>query len=296
MAISAARARQICTKAELELVQQSNTKNIGSLSATQLKSLVRRARTQRDKWRDQSHAQNRSTKVTDPAKLEEANRRSAEKATLFDEALGRFEKRLAKVEAAGEKAKRQPAGTAKKAESTVNHRADRAAVRSVLLAKTESLNEASTPSKSPSKAAKKTSKRAAKKVAKKAASSTTGKSAKAAPTKSATKSATKSKTAKRSVSASRTKKAVARKVSKRSQTLAASTPGTAGQSSGLMAAKLAAGELPAKGKQRSKTNKSRNMKAKTSAKADAIARSGAPRIQGHVSAQGRKNQAKRNAN
>ncbi len=147
MAISAARARQICTKAELELVLQSTTKHIGSLDTKQLKSAVRRSRTLRDKWRDLAHSQTRNTKATKPDKLGDANARSAEKATLFDEALTRFEKRLSKLEVASAKV-----SPVKKAAVKVDHRADRAAVRETLNAKTETLNASTARAKSTVKA------------------------------------------------------------------------------------------------------------------------------------------------
>jgi hypothetical protein len=199
VAINSVRARQICTKAELDLVLQSTTKHIGNLDAKQLKAAVRRSRSLRDKWRDLVHSQTRDLKATEPQKLEDANARSAEKATLFDETLARFEKRLSKLD--GEASKPSPA---MKTASNVNHRTDRAAVRESLNATTETLN---------------------------------------ASTKRATKKAA--------------------TIKKKSATKTAAV--------------------------------GRNLKAKAKAKATAVARSGAPRIQGHVSSQGRRNQAKRNA-
>jgi hypothetical protein len=80
VAISVARARQICTQSELALVLESTTRQIGQLDAKQLRASIRRSRTLRDKWRDLSHSQTRDTKATDPDKLGEANARSAEKA------------------------------------------------------------------------------------------------------------------------------------------------------------------------------------------------------------------------
>src|SRR5690606_29904846 len=43
VAISVAQARQICTQAELDLVLQSTTRQIGSLDSKQLRSAIRRA-------------------------------------------------------------------------------------------------------------------------------------------------------------------------------------------------------------------------------------------------------------
>jgi hypothetical protein len=141
VAISVAKARQICTQAELDLVLQSTTRQIGDLDAKQLKAAVRRARTMRDKWRDLASAQTRGTKAEDPANLDRANARSSEKATLFDEALQRFEKRLAKVDGADSgkgAAKKNPP----KKVRAGGHRAEGAEVRDALNEKTEMLNSA----------------------------------------------------------------------------------------------------------------------------------------------------------
>jgi hypothetical protein len=258
VAISAARARQICTKAELDLVLQSTTKHIGNLDAKQLKTAVRRSRTLRDKWRDLAHSQTRDTKATDPDKLGDANARSAEKATLFDEALSRFEKRLSKIDVAAAKA-----SPAKKPAPKVNHRADRAAVRETLNAKTETLNAAPAGT-----TAKSTS------VKKKAATKTAGGG-----------STPSTKTAVPKKKAPAKKAAAAKPAARKSKPVSAH---------GLAAAKLAAGQPSTTSDQVTGAEKKRNLKAKTKAKATAVARSGAPRIQGHVSSQGRRNQAKRN--
>lgn len=256
MAISSARARQICTKAELDLVLQSTTTHIGNLDAKQLKAAIRRARTLRDKWRDLAHSQTRDTKATSPEQLGEANARSAEKGVLFDETLARFEKRLSKVEATA------TAGTVSaKRSAKVNHRADRAAVRGTLNAKTEMLNASSTLATEEKVAAKKP---ATKKAATKSPAAKPVASKKAAPKK---KSATKPPTRK--------------------------SGGVSAK--GAAAAELAAGRPVVGSAKPTGAEKKRNLKAKTSAKATVVARSGSPRIQGHVSAQGRRNQAKRNS-
>jgi hypothetical protein len=251
VAISSARARQICTKAELDLVLQSTTTHIGNLDAKQLKAAIRRARTLRDKWRDLAHSQTRDTKATSPEQLGDANARSAEKGVLFDETLARFEKRLSKVDTTA-----TAASASAKPSAKVNHRADRASVRETLNAKTEMLNAA--PAKKVA-----TKKTATKKAVTKSPASKSVASKKAAPKK---KGATKPPTRK---------------------TSAVSAKGTA-------AAELAAGRPAVTSAKPTGADKKRNLKAKTTAKATAVARSGAPRIQGHVSSQGRRNQAKRN--
>lgn len=153
MAISTARARQICTQSELELVLKSTTRNIGGLDLRQLKAAIRRARTLRDKWRDQAHAQERDTKANSPDKLGEQNARSNDKAQLFDETLGRFEKRLEKLETAAAKKPAVKKAVTKRASSAPDHRGDRAAVRGKLAAKTDLLNQDGlpAPTKTPAK-------------------------------------------------------------------------------------------------------------------------------------------------
>lgn len=258
MAISAARARQICTKAELDLVLQSTTTHIGKLDTKQLKGAVRRARTLRDKWRDLANSQTRGTKANNPDKLGDANARSTEKATLFDEALARFEKRLSKVDAGAGKT-----APTKKAVSKVDHRADRASIRETLDTKTDMLNASTNGAKKKATPVKK------KTATKSAATSTPAASKKAAPKKAAIK-----------------KKAPAKPPARKSKPVSAN---------GLAAAQLAAGQPSNNSDALTGAEKKRNLKAKTTAKATAVARSGSPRIQGHVSSQGRRNQAKRNS-
>jgi hypothetical protein len=263
VAISAARARQICTKAELDLVLQSTTIHIAKLDAKQLKAAIRRTRTLRDKWRDLAHSQTRDTKATDPDKLGDANARSSEKAVLFDEALGRFEKRLTKVDAATEKAMAAKTPATKRAVAKVDHRADRANVREKLNEKTDILNSASaaTPAKKKSSPVKVPVKKTATKA------SSNGKplaTKKAAPKK----------------------KSAAKPPARKPRPVAMD---------GLAAAQIAAEQSPVTSEKLSGAKKNSNLKAKTKAKATAVARSGAPRIQGHVSSQGRRNQAKRNS-
>jgi len=274
VAISVARARQICTKAELALVLESTTRQIGQLDAKQLRAAVRRSRTLRDKWRDLAHSQTRDTKATDPDKLGEANARSAEKAELFDDALQRFEKRLTKVDkvsANGSASAKRPTKSAR----ATDHRAERAEIRDVLSEKKEMLN--SPVRNSPTKKA----------VTKKSASP----AATAEPVKKA--AAAKAAAKKSPVKKSAIKKASVKKAATKKAPPAKPVRPAANQN-GVAAAALAAGENSASDVMTG-ADKKRNLGAKTEAKATAVRRSGAPRIQGHVSSQGRRNQAKRNS-
>jgi hypothetical protein len=340
VAISVAQARQICTKAELDLVLQSTTRQIGDLDGKQLRASIRRARTLRDKWRDLANAQTRDTKVDDPGNLDRANARSGEKAELFDEALTRFEKRLAKVDSAVNGA--SSGGTSKnppKKVRAVDHRASRSETRGALNEKTDALNDKASVKKSPAKSASSAASKSspagkASAVNKGSAAGnnkTAGKSAAAGKTAATGKSAGTGKpTADKSaagkkkpvadksavISASTTadKKSSSSKPAKkgppkRSAPKRKSAPATAPQSAagsnadnvqpqppmhGLAAAAIAAGREGG-GDKMTGAEKKRNLKATTAAKATAVNRSGAPRIQGHISSQGRRNQAKRSA-
>lgn len=273
MAISVAQARLICTKAELEIVIPSTTKEIGALDAKQLQALIRRARTARDKWRDLKADQTRDTKVSDPARLETANARSAEKAQLFDEVLGRFEKRLSKLEP-GKSPAAPAAAKATKTVRAASHRQTRSQVRGELIAKTETLNAKSKPAATAPAVTK----------AAPAAPATT-----AAPAvKKAAKPAAKSKPV--------SKKATSKKPPKRKAVPKPQLPPPATSippAEGLAAASIAAGHPLAGQTPVTQGEKKRNLKATTAAKASRISRSGSPQILGHVAAQGRRNQAKR---
>jgi hypothetical protein len=254
MTISLARAKEICTKSELELVRNSSTRNIGALDEKELKAAIRRVRTLRDKWRDKSHAQERTTKAMSPQESGEANARSAEKYILFDEALGRFESRLAKL--GGQAEKETPRAT-KKVAPKVDHRADRATVRSGLNATMDRLN-ATGPKKTSTK------KTATKNVAAEGKATTTKPKPKAVKKADAKKQALVDRRKARIKADSTTVKPVAEK-------------------------------SPAKSTKPPATKSPRNLAAKTSAKASAVVRGGTTRVQGHIAAQGRRNQARRNA-
>lgn len=263
MAISVAQARQICTKAELDLVLQSTTRQIGSLDAKQLRAAIRRSRTLRDKWRDLKHDQTRGTKADNPNKLGEANARSAQKATLFDEVLGRFEKRLSKLEPqTGNAGPSEPKKVTKPSRSA-EHRQSRAEVRGKLADKTELLN--SPPKPTPAKK-------------------------KASPKPAATASKAASTKAKPAVKKSSRKPPKRKTSPTAAAALAANSPIA---TEGVAAAAMAAGRSRNTGDALSPAEKKRNLKAAAAAKATRVSRSGAPRIQGHVSSQGRRNQAKR---
>lgn len=266
MTINSAVAKQICTKVELDLVLASTTRHIGNLSAPELQTKIKRARAYRDKWRDLSHGQTRDTKANDPNSLGDANERSVLKAQLFDETLTRFEKRLEKVGKSPVSARATAKSPLKDVRSR-EHRATRASVRDSLAAAKQELNEAAPSKKAAPKAAPK--KGVAATATTKAKPSTGAKQSKA-PTKKAARAAQlpKAKPAK--------KKATTASPLATDQAIAASPKrGLAGGASEILSSK-------------------RNLQASTAAKAAAVKRSGATKVNAHVASRNRRNQASRN--
>jgi hypothetical protein len=100
MAVSMAKAREVCNKAEMELVESSFSPAVKRLTPARLKSKIGRARKMADKFNDLSRKQNRSTKESASGR-DNANARTALKATVFAETVERFERRLAEVDGSG---------------------------------------------------------------------------------------------------------------------------------------------------------------------------------------------------
>ncbi len=275
MAISVAQARQICTQSELDLVLQSTTRQIGSLDAKQLRSSIRRARTLRDKWRDRAASQTRDTKSQNPDKLGEANARSSDKAQLFEEALGRFEKRLSRIDGttngAAAASKTKPAKQAR----TSAHRATRASVRSALSKQAAKSDAAALASARAANAA----------TAKAAAPGETATTAATA----ASKRTVAKKGSSTKVSAKR-KGPPKRKAAPSSSTSAVPTA-TAPVAPGLAAAAMAAGRDSAAAS--TAGTKKRKSPTNAAAKTTAAKPGGGPRMSGNVASQGRRSQAKR---
>ncbi len=103
MALNRIQASRLLTAAELALFQASLADQLKTHSAAQLKSLLRRSRTLRDKYRDLLQRQrvaSRSRTGSKGGTFGKANERTDEKAQAFAEVLARFEERLARLEAA----------------------------------------------------------------------------------------------------------------------------------------------------------------------------------------------------
>lgn len=111
MAVSLSTAKQLCTKAELELFTQSIARNVRTLDKKALKSLVGRSRRLRDKYTKLANRQEREARGKQKPRRANPSQSSAatrKKELLFTESLGRFEKQLKKLETAEAK-KAKPA-------------------------------------------------------------------------------------------------------------------------------------------------------------------------------------------
>ncbi len=112
MALNRIQASRLLTAAELALFQASLSDQLKTHSAAQLKSLLRRSRTQRDKYRDLLQRQRVASRQRTGSKggtLGKANERTGEKAQAFTEVLARFEQRLAHLESAEARTARKSA-------------------------------------------------------------------------------------------------------------------------------------------------------------------------------------------
>lgn len=102
MSYTRARAQQLCTPTELELIVAGLRDAIGTLTPAQLRAHARRARTQRDRQAALLKKQATAARTARGAGrgAPDANRRTQLKLALFEEALRRFETRLARLETA----------------------------------------------------------------------------------------------------------------------------------------------------------------------------------------------------
>ena len=115
MAFNRNHARPLCTDTEYKLFTASLADEIGELTPVQLRSKIQRARKLRDKYRDLLKRQrlaNRSRTGAKKGDRAQSNVRTADKAKLFDEALGRFEAKAAKLAAAEERQAQRAAAKA----------------------------------------------------------------------------------------------------------------------------------------------------------------------------------------
>lgn len=247
-------ARAVCTATELALIESSHGPSLDKADATRLKKKITVARELRDKWRDQFERQRREVQQSQGSRVNDKNQRSEEKSELFAKALARFEEQLVKWEAAP-----ASASTKKSPSRATPVKADRVRAHRADRSRTkEALNELIVP-KVPRKAAVIAKPVAAKSVA--------------AKPKAATKVAPPVKAAAAKVAAPLKTKLPLKKTVKKVAVL-----------SRKVAAKA---KLP-------KSALAATATAKSAAKATRLKVSGKnSRVQGHVSAAGKRSQARR---
>jgi hypothetical protein len=143
--LSADRLRSLCTAAERELLDMSDSPGLSKAAHAEVQALLGRARETRDKWRAMVGKQSRAAKRA-PRAVAEANARSHAKADLFDGAVKRFEARLkqatsATAGAVGSAVKPIAVLKKKPKQSRVaGHRKARAGLRAELAGKVAMLN------------------------------------------------------------------------------------------------------------------------------------------------------------
>jgi len=136
-------ARELCTKAELELYQLSRGRQLISQDASTLQENRVRSRDLRDKWRDQSTRQRRTLQQSKGTRVVAKTDRSAQKAQLFQEMLDRFEARLSRLKSTSHDSKPTKAATKiAAAQRAAGHREERAVVRKELREKKQTLTAA----------------------------------------------------------------------------------------------------------------------------------------------------------
>jgi hypothetical protein len=129
-----AKARELCTAAELRLVRSSGQPALGKLGEAQLKKNVALARKLRDKWRDVTTRQRRRVQGKRGAREADKDTRSRRKSELFTEVLARFESQLGRVTAsrAADAPTRPVAKSPTKKKRVRGHRRVRSATREQL--------------------------------------------------------------------------------------------------------------------------------------------------------------------
>jgi hypothetical protein len=260
-------AKALCNAEEFKIYEMAQPKKLTTLSQVELRNLVVRSRAIRDKWRDVSRGQRRTTQATTRARQTDSNARSHEKADLFaqiHQAFVDFEKSVKKGQASLPKGKK-PLDVPKKDRQIVN-RAVRSVVQGELNQTKRKINRASRSSE-PQK-------------------SSTAAAAAAEKSKAPARSTAKKKPAKGKVptASPARKKALAKRAEVAAQK-AASSEATAPKTT-----KGSASPQPTKS-----ATAARNRSAHAKATSARVARGGAPRIQGHVSAKGKRAQARRDS-
>lgn len=116
--IRTAEAKQLCTKAELDVYTASLSRSIKKLSEKELKGGVTRSRRARDKYRSLAERQKRESRGKQGAKgkcVAKGSERTFRKADLFGQVLSRYETQIASVTGTGKQSPAASKTTAKSA-------------------------------------------------------------------------------------------------------------------------------------------------------------------------------------
>lgn len=259
MSVPHAKVKSVCTAAEVELIKASRGAELKKLTLAEVRQQAKRARNLLEKSQKLGRTQARpNAKVSVGATPD----RTKLKEEIFRDALAAFEAQVEKLEAAG--ASKKAPKRATKAKRAVGHRADRAAVRSELTEEKRTINK--------KKAAKK-------KVAKKKSAKSPAPADVSTPASETTKGkkATKKKVAKRAVKKKKVaKKKVAKKTTSKDPNIAVTS------------------KRKAKGAAALHADATSQLEVQAAAKQNRLDKSGlTSRLRGHVSAQTRRNQARR---
>jgi hypothetical protein len=296
MGIDRKTAKSLCTADEFKLYELSQPAKLKGLTAVELRGLVVRSRTLRDKWTDVSRGQRRATQAAKARRQSDENARSLQKSELFSQihdAFVNFQKTAQSGEvnlASGSK----PVNVPRQDRKIVN-RAVRSIVQGELDQTKGKINRSKRASESPAgKSVKTKASPAAKSTAAKSVSPASKTANKSTET-TAAKAAAKGKTAagpavkKKPTAAKAPRVTAARKkaLAKRAEIASSSQVKTSA------ASKEAGGSKVAGVPKVATAARNRNLHAKASA--SRVARGGATRIQGHVSAKGKRSQARRDS-
>lgn len=282
ISFTTATAKSLCTDDEFQLFQLAQPRKLASLSEVELNDLVVRSRTARNKWRDQSRTQRRKSQAVKGQRQTDENARSKQKTELLAEIHQVFVDRQKEVKTGkADVPKGKRPATVPRSDRKIVHRVVRSTNRENLAAE----------------------KRGRNRTAKKSESATANSDSAAAGSKSTTKkTATKKAAVKKTVA----KKPAVKKASPK-KTAAKKTPVRSAARERILQQQQAA-ETKADSVTNARTHqkpkaadlskaaqKKLNRPAKAIASKSRVARGGGTRIQGHVSASGKRSQARRDS-
>jgi hypothetical protein len=292
MTFDAETAKSLLTNEELQLYQHAQSDRLPSLTQNEIKDLVSRSRTARNKWRDVSRSQRRSTQSDRGHRQTAENARSKDKALLLSEVHQAFVDRRKAIDSGQATAKTgNTFSDPPRSDRKIVTRAVRSVTRNLLKDKKRKINKKaraneSNENETSSIANTKPNNQRGENAKMKKPTSKTSKTAKASPStrKSSSKKAPKTKSTKKPVVTKARKKMLAQQAEqakKDSVTMKASVP-------------QAKPELEASVTQSAKSARNRKMHARATENRKKIGGT-STRIKGHVSARGKRDQARRDS-